>query len=139
MTNFTDLEKAKFIAVKYLGISKKTKFEVITKLKKCNIADDIIVEVISYLQDLEYINDLDYVKSYISQNISFLKYSIFEIKYKLKQKGIDSKDYDNCFAKLYDIDYESKVIDKLKVNKLKNLDDMQIKQYLYRRGFSFDY
>lgn len=138
MTNNIEVEKAKFIAVKYIGISKKSKLEVKTKLKSKQFEDDVVDEVVKYLEDLKYINDEEYVKLYISQNISFEKYSIYEIKYKLKQKGIDYKNHDKHFDKLYKSNYEKKVIKRLKETKLKNLEEIQIKQYLYRRGFNIE-
>ena len=131
----SDFEKAKFIAIKYIGISKKTTFEVKTKLSKYNYSNTIIQKVINYLIELNYINDKEYVKLFIKQNINMEKYSVFEIKQKLKQKGIDVKIYAEEFNILDDIGYNTTVYNKLFDIKIKNTDELKVKQYLYRRGF----
>jgi SOS response regulatory protein OraA/RecX len=82
-----DFEEAKFKAIKYVGISKKTKYEVTSKLKKIGVEGKVITDVLKYLEELDYVNDLDYVDSYIRQNIRSQKYSIYEITEKLKVKG----------------------------------------------------
>lgn len=134
--NNMDFELAKFKAIKYIGISKKTEYEVITRLRKSNVDDDIIYKVIDHLNEFGYINDEDYVDSYIRQNLRFQKYSIFEIREKLKAKGIKSSLIDNKIKTNIPDDYEQEVIEKIYNVKSKKLDEAQIKQYLYRRGFN---
>lgn len=130
-----DFEEAKFKAVKYLGISKKTEHEVLLKLKRLDVDENIIDRVIIYLSEYGYINDLDYVDSYIRQNERMSKYSIYEIAEKLKLKGIKSDIIDNKLEVLFSNKYESKIIEKIIKIKSKTLDENKIKQYLYRRGF----
>lgn len=130
-----DFEEAKYKAIKYLGISKKTEYEVEMKLKRLNIDENIIDKVIKYLLELDYINDLDYVNSYIRQNVRMLKYSVYEISEKLKAKGINSNILENKIDTLRSSNYEEKIIDKIVNSKSKNMDEEKIKQYLYRRGF----
>lgn len=125
-------------AIKYIGISKKTEFEVRKKLK--NISDDegTIDKVISYLKELGYIDDIDYIKSYIRQNVNMLKYSKYELKQKLLQKGIKTSIIEEKFETDLPDDYEILVISKLFNGKLKNYDELKKKEYLYRRGFKMD-
>lgn len=130
-----EFEEAKFKAIKYIGISKKTSFEVITKLKKLGINDNIINNVIDYLVELDYINDLDYVDSYIRQNIRMQKYSVYEITEKLKIKGIKYDIIESRIEKLLPKDYEKTIINKITSIKSKTIDEIKIKQYLFRRGF----
>ena len=131
----SEFEKAKFIAIKYIGISKKTVFEVKNKLKQYEYSNVVIQKAIEYLIDLNYLNDREYVKLYIKQNINMEKYSVFEMKQKLKQKGIDVKNYNEEFNMLDEIEYNKKVYKKLFDIKIKNIDEIKVKQYLYRRGF----
>ncbi|MDD2376551.1 MAG: regulatory protein RecX [Clostridia bacterium] len=130
-----DFEEAKFKAIKYLGISKKTEYEVIIKLKRLEVDENIIDKVIRYLSEFGYINDIDYVNSYIKQNERILKYSIYEIKEKLKLKGIKKDILENKLNFLVSSKYEDKIIEKIFNTKSKSLDENKIKQYLYRRGF----
>ena len=81
-------ELAKEKAIRYIVIAKKTECEVRKKLEKSGFEEDIIDEVIKYLQKLDYINDTEYVDAYIRQCMRLLNYSIYEIKNKLLQKGI---------------------------------------------------
>lgn len=130
-----NFEEAKSKVIKYLGISKKTEYEVKMKLKRLNVDENNIDKVITYLLELDYINDLDYVDSYIRQSVRMSKYSIYEISEKLKAKGIKSNILDNKLDILKASNYEEKIIEKIINSKSKNMDEEKVKQYLYRRGF----
>ena len=84
-----NFEEAKEKAVKYLVLALRTELEVRNKLKKINVEDDVINDVIEYLKEIGYIDDSKYVDSYLRQSINIPKYSLYEIKMKLIQKGID--------------------------------------------------
>lgn len=122
-------------AIKYIGISKKTEYEVRKKLKGLNIAPEVVDYEIEYLKELGFIDDVDYVNSYLRQANKMLQYSIYEIKNKLLQKGIKSSIIDEKLEKLKENNYEKNTIEKLCTGKLKNYDDVKKKAYLYRRGF----
>lgn len=129
---------AKEKAIKYIGISKKTSHEVAKKLKTLGAEQEIIDKVVEYLEELGYLDDVDYVQSYIRQNVKMLKYSIYELKQKLLQKGIKASIIEKCFESDLPSDYENQVINKLICSKLKNYDEQKRKEYLYRRGFKSD-
>lgn len=131
-----DFEIAKEKAVRYLVVAKKTEYEVRMKLKKSKFSDDIIDEVINYLIKIDYINDEEYVDAYIRQCMHLLNYSIFEIKQKLLQKGIKKYIIEEKVDKLKENEYEKKLIQKLMSGKLKNMEEIKVKKYLYRRGLS---
>lgn len=122
-------------AIRYIGISKKTEYEVKQKLKGLKIASSVIDEEIEYLKELGYIDDGDYVKSYIKQCAKMQNYSIYEITNKLLQKGIKASIIDEEIDSLKESDYEQQVVEKLLNGKLKSYDEMKQKSYLYRRGF----
>ena len=130
-----EFENAKQKAIKYIGISKKTVYEVNQKLGRLGYNQDVIDEVISYLLDIGYLDDIDYTNSYIKQSIRMHKYSVFEIAQKLLQKGIKKDIIENKLDKLSNTDYEEKIIKKLLEGKLNSYDEVKKKQYLYRRGF----
>ena len=130
-----DYELAKNKAIKYIGIAKKTEHEVRTKLMTQSFDETTIDKVISYLNELEYIDDINYVDAYMRQCMRLQKYSIYEIKQKLLQKGIKKDIIETALFKLEDINYEEDVVEKLISTKSKLLDDVKLKQYLYKRGF----
>ena len=67
-----------------------------------------------------------------------LKYSKYELKQKLLQKGIKASIIEEKFETDLPEDYERRVIEKLTHGKLKNYEDIKRKEYLYRKGFRFD-
>lgn len=129
---------AKEKAIKYIGISKKTEYEVFKKLKSLGVDSLTISKVIDYLNELGYINDVDYVRSYIRQNIKMLKYSKYELRQKLLQKGIKASIIDLEFDNNIPYSYESDVVNKLLNGKIKDYDNIKKKEYIYRRGFNLD-
>ncbi len=131
-------EAAKERAIKYIVVAKKTKQEVRNKLLKSGFDDETIEEVISYLEKLNYLDDNEYVDAYIRQCMRLQSYSIYEIKQKLLQKGIKKDIIENKLELLYESDYEKDIVEKLLNNKLKNMEDLKKKQYLYRRGFKYN-
>lgn len=130
-----DYITAKEKAVKYIGISKKTKMEVIKKLKSLDVDSLTISKIIGELDKMGYINEEEYVRAYVRQNIKAQKYSIYEIEQKLLQKGIKKCIIELELDKLKDSDYEPLVVERLLESKLKKTEDMKAANYLYRRGF----
>ena len=124
-------------AIRYIGISKKTEYEVRQKLKGLKITPSVIDEEIEYLKELGFINDIDYVKSFVKQCYKMEQYSIYEIYNKLLQKGLQTSIIEEELELLKDSDYEEQVKEKLINGKLKSYDEENRKAYLYRRGFKF--
>ncbi len=130
-----NFEEAKERAVKYLVLALRTEKEVKDKLKKINVDDEIIDEVCQYLKELGYINDVYYTEAYLRQCESIPKYSKYEIRMKLIQKGVDRDLVSEKIANNLNPNYEAKIVEKLMNGKLKNMEPLKQKAYLYRRGF----
>lgn len=122
-------------AIKYIGISKKTEYEVRQKLKRLQVTSSVIDEEMEYLKELGYIDDRDYAKSFVKQCYKMMQYSIYEIKNKLLQKGVNASIIEEELELLKDSDYELNTVEKIKNGKLKSYDEEKRKAYLYRRGF----
>ena len=135
MNNSEENIYARDKAIRYIGISKKTEYEVFKKLKGLKVASSVIEQEIEYLKELGFIDDEDYVRSYIRQCDKMQNYSVYEITNKLLQKGVKASIIEQEIEILKESDYESRVIDKLINGKLKSYDDVKQKNYLYRRGF----
>jgi len=123
---------------KYIGISKKTEFEVLKKLQTLKLTPEDEKKIIKELKQLEYIDDALYVKLFIKQNINMKKYSKYEIKQKLLMKGIKKEKIDKEILLLDNNDYEAQVVKKVLNKKFKNYEDSASKAYLYRRGFKLE-
>lgn len=130
-----NFELAKSKVINYIGISKKTENEVISKLKLIGADEKVISDVISYLNEAGYINDKDYTDAYIRQCMRLLKYSIYEIRQKLLQKGIKRDIIETSLENIDANNYENNVMSKIIKSKIKSMDEQKINQYLYRRGF----
>ena len=135
MNNSEENIYARDKAIRYIGISKKTEYEIRQKLKGLKIASSVIDEEIEYLKELGFVDDADYVKSYIKQCSKMQNYSIYEITNKLLQKGVKASIIDEEIDSLKETDYENQVVEKLLNGKLKSYDEIKQKNYLYRRGF----
>lgn len=135
MNNSEENIYARDKAIRYIGISKKTEYEVRKKLKGLKVTSSVIDEEIEYLKELGFLDDKDYVKSFVRQSEKMQNYSIYEITNKLLQKGIKASIIDEEIELLKETDYEQKVVDRLVSGKLKDYDELKQKQYLYRRGF----
>lgn len=127
-------ELAKEKALRYIMMSKKTEQEVYNKLIKLGFEENIVLDVIDYLKSIKYIDDNDYVDAYIRQCMRLMNYSIYEIKNKLLQKGIEKCIIENKLEDLKESEYEEKLRNKLLSTKCKNMDEQKIKSYFYRRG-----
>ena len=64
-----------------------------------------------------------------------MQYSIYEIKNKLLQKGVNASIIEEEIERLEESDYELNTVQKLKNGKLKSYDEEKRRAYLYRRGF----
>ena len=105
-----DYETAKEKAVRYSVLALRTEEEVKNKLRKLNVEEGIIVQVTEYLKSIGYIDDEKYVEAYIRQCINIPKYSKYEIRMKLIQKGINKEILSEKLEELDNCDYENKLI-----------------------------
>lgn len=147
------VRKAKDVALKYLSYKMRSKFEVVEKLKKSEFSEEVILKVVDFLEQYNYLNDEEFAKCYIKDKINLKGYGSFKIAYNLKLLGIGEDIYEKY---LYDTDFVDE-ISKIKMLISKklgrgyyagleeyNLYDMEYKEkyklfnYLARRGFSYD-
>ena len=131
-----NFEEVKEKAVKYLVLSLRTEEEVKNKLRKLNVEEDVICEVTEYLKGIGYIDDSKYIDAYLRQCVSIPKYSVYEIKMKLIQKGINKNLLSEKLSEFNKSAYEKKIVEKLLNGKLKGMEPLKQKAYLYRRGFN---
>ena len=89
-----------------------------------------------YLKGIGYIDDSKYVDAYLRQSVSIPKYSVYEIKMKLIQKGINKNLLSEKLSEFNKSAYEKKIVEKLLNGKLKGMEPLKQKAYLYRRGFN---
>jgi regulatory protein len=81
-------EKAMDMAVKYLSFKSRTSSEMVEYLKKKNIDDSIIVNVMQKLGEYRYIDDVVYLKNYVENNLHLNYYGSRRMSQDLKKRGI---------------------------------------------------
>lgn len=130
-----EIDRCKTRLLKYITYKKRTKEEVKNKFSK-EFDEELLDNVINELEEKGYINDDDYIKRSINEFIAIKTLSIKEIKYKLISKGIKTKKIDDYIDKHCDEmnQYEKKSAKKIATKK-QNLDNIQIKQYLLKKGY----
>lgn len=138
--NYTleEFDSIKTKVLKYILYKKRTEQEIKQKFNKED--NQIIEDVIEYLKEANYINDEEYISRAINEYIALKNLSITEIKYKLLSKGIDKELLDNYIDLHYEdmIKYELNSIKKILLKKENQLENDEIVQFLYKKGYKKD-
>ena len=125
--------KAKSIAGNYINYKPRTESEIVTRLYKEYIDQDIIDEVIELYKRNHLIDDERYAKELMGSYVYNKKFSRKKTKYKLIQKGLSSSLID-CLIEDLDPDLELENCKFLIEKKYKKLDlnDYKEKSKVYR-------
>lgn len=137
-----ELEYGAFLEkiLKNVIIRKKTEKEVYYKYKNEENADKFLERAIEHIKDMGYINDKKYAELFVQDYINLKRNSIYEIRMKLKQKGIKEEYIIKAFE-LYEEELRKYEIDNLiKILKSKKYgvdfeSDRKIMNYIYRKGY----
>ena len=144
-TNKIDFEKLKEFdeqktkVFKYITYKKRTEQEVRNKFRG-QIEEQMLDEIIDYLKDAKYLDDYEFIEKQVREYMNLKTMSITEMKYKLATKGLDrkliEKYIDNNYEELKE--YEERCIEKIKNKKAGTMEEQEIEQYLYRKGYKRD-
>lgn len=139
MYTIEEFDTAKTKILKYVLYKKRTKQEIKIKFKN-TIQEELLEDAIEELEQNGYISDNNYIKRAISEYMALKNLSIKEIKYKLIQKGISSKLIEEYIDKnIYELEeYEKNSVQNIVIKKSVNMDENEIKQYLYKKGYKQD-
>lgn len=137
-----ELEYGAFLEkiLKNVIVRKKTEKEVYYKYKNEENADKFLERAIEHIKDMGYINDKKYAELFVQDYINLKRNSIYEIRMKLKEKGIKEEYIIKAFE-LYEEELRKYEIDNLiKILKTKKYgvdfeSDRKIMNYIYRKGY----
>lgn len=131
-----EFDKVKTKVLKYVMYKKRTKSQVYTRFKT-EIEEELLDDVIKDLEENGYINDESYVKKAVNEYMALKNLSIKEIKYKLYSNGISTNIIDNYITNNFEDleDYEKKSAENIAIKRSVNMDELEIKQYLMKRGY----
>ena len=137
LEEFEEFDKYKTKVLKYVLYKKRTKYEVKQKFLK-DIPDELLEEIIENLEENGYISDTNYIERAVDEFMLLKTLSIKEIKYKLISKGIKSNIIEDYIQNnKEDLEqYEVKSAMKIVCKKQKDMDEMEIKNFLIKKGYS---
>lgn len=133
------IEKLKNKVFKYIIYKKRTEKEVRDKFRD-EINEDLLDDIIEYMKQQKYLDDEDYIDRFVKETINLKNTSIKDITYKLMAKGINSNIIDDYICKNYEtmIEYEISSVKNIFLKKKDKMEEHEIKEYLYKKGFSGD-
>lgn len=139
MDSIEEFDKCKTKVLKYIIYKKRTENEIRTKFKNI-IEENMLERVIENLKETKYIDDKDYIKRAVNNFRNLKNLSIKELEYKLKTKGIDRKLIEEYFYENKEelIEYEINSACNIIIKKQKELDELEIKNYLLKKGYKID-
>lgn len=131
-----EFEKQKSKVMNYIMYKKRTEYEVRQKFSK-TINEDTLDEIIEYIKDAGYLCDKDYIERAVSEYMALKNISIYEIKNKLYSKGIAKDDIEDYISEHKEEleEYEEKAKEKIILKKSSTMDENELKNYLYKKGF----
>lgn len=134
------LKRARDRALYLLQSQGRTKAEMIQKLQKDGYPDDVIREVMSFLEEYHFVDDSSYTENYIHVNKSGK--SPRQIVFELQQKGVD-KDTISRMLEEAPINEDDTVRALLKKKTGGQIpadwkERQKLAAFLGRKGFSFD-
>lgn len=136
MYNIEEYDKQKTKILKYIIYKKRTEQEIRTKFKS-TVDENVLEDIIEYFKEAGYINDYEFIEKQVNEYMVLKIMSIKEIRYKLYSKGLDKRLIEKYIDENYDQlkEYELKCIEKIKTKKAQTMEEQEIKQYLYRKGY----
>ena len=134
------LKRARDRALYLLQSQGRTKAEMIQKLQKDGYPDDVIREVMSFLEEYHFVDDSSYTENYIHVNKS--RKSHRQIVFELQQKGVDKDTISRMLEEApINEDDTVRVLLKKKTGGQIPADwkeRQKLAAFLGRKGFSFD-
>lgn len=139
MYTVEEFDKQKTRVFKYITFKKRTENEIKVKFQR-EIEEEMLEDIIEYLKEAGYINDYNYIEKQVHEYMSLKSMSIKEIEYKLYQKGIDKKIIEEYISKNREEleEYEKQSIEKIKNKKATQMNEEEIKSYLYKKGYKVE-
>ena len=118
---------------------RRTEQEIRTKFSS-SIEEKMLEDIIEYLKEAKYIDDKEYVERAINNFKTLKNLSLKEVKYKLLAKGLNKSDIEDYFYEHKEElnEYEKKSAKNIYYKKQKDMDTEEIKQYLLKKGYSYD-
>ncbi len=137
--------EAKNFALNFVSYKKRTKHQVVSRMRQMNFTEEEISLAIKFLDEFGYLDDRSFIVSYYNYALKQRKYSINKIRQDLLKKGVDKDLIDEVQKEINteSIEYENalKIAEK-KIEQLKKQNKSRIlerlAQHLFVKGFSWE-
>ena len=139
MYTVEEFDKGKTKVLRYILYKKRTEQEVRTKFQK-DIEENMLEDIIEYLEEAGYINDKEYIEKTVNNFIVLKNMSIKEIKYKLMSKGLNKNDIEDYIYENKEKleEYETKSARNVIYKKSTSMEQEEIVQFLLKKGYKKD-
>lgn len=130
-----ELDKFKSKVLKYVLYKKRTEQEVREKFQYAD--ENMLEDVIEILKENNYINDEDYIERSIAEIKALKNLSIKEINYKMLQKGVDKRVWEEYVSNHKEelLDFEINSVKNIIIKKSPSMELQDIKDYLFKKGY----
>ncbi|MBE6184170.1 recombination regulator RecX [Heyndrickxia ginsengihumi] len=139
-----DIRKGVNIAIQFLSFRMRSEKEIKDYLRKKEMDEAIIKEVIHKLYEQQYLNDLHFAISYVKTQVNTTRKGAKIIQLELQQKGINEAYIEEAMG-YYDIDKQVEhalLLAEKYAKQHQKLSEKQlyqrIEQHLARKGYTFD-
>lgn len=139
MYSLEEFDKEKIRVLKYIMFKKRSEYEIRNKYSK-SINEELLNDIIDYLKEAGYINDNEYIERSVNEYMILKNLSLKELKYKLIAKGINRNLLEDYFYEHQEEleEYEIKSSTNIVYKKQNTMDQEEIKQYLFKKGYKYD-
>jgi regulatory protein len=140
-----ELINAKKVGLSFATYALRTEKQVKLKLRDSGFGELIIIQVIDFLKDFNYLSDEVFAENFIKAKINRKYYGYLRLKRELSEKGINEHIINSYLPKFYTQDIALETARKSAERKLRSISfreekkkKTQVKDHLFRQGFSLD-
>lgn len=144
-----DMEMARIVAYRYLGVSARSEKEIERRLERAGFLPDIIAAVIAELIAQNYLNDEQFAQDWVADRADRKRYGKRRLQQELSNKGVDKETIQESLQTVEDEDELRRALDaaqaKLRGVDVQNLnrdewlaEKRRLTGFLQRRGFGYD-
>lgn len=131
--------KALASSLRLLSYRPRSEWEIDSYLNRKGYSTPQVQKTISWLRANKYIDDEKFAKTWANNRLEINNASLVQIKSELRAKRVDRQTINEVIDDLNvdEVSLIKKIIDK-KRSSSRYKDDLKLKQYLSRKGFSYD-
>ena len=140
-----ELINAKKLGLSFATYALRTEKQVRLRLRDSGFGELIIIQVIDFLKDFNYLSDEVFAENFIKAKINRKYYGYLRLKKELSDKGINEHIINSYLPKFYTQDIALETARKSAERKLRSISfredkkkKTQVKDHLFRQGFSLD-